>query len=715
MLRYRIPPGVQSRWFNQRPILTTPQHGQVAVDEKLLALWQAAAGQTLEHLLHTQTNAEASPLQIAAALACLAEAGLLARENESDASAATAALAPAAAASPTGALVSVIIVSYNSQAWLATCLPSLFAQTYTALEVIVVDNGSTDDTEVWCAALYPQVKRLRLPPGHSLAQALNRGAALAAGEYLLLLNPDVHLAADAVAQLVQVAQVHPKCGAVVPCLRLWWAPAFLNGLGNYVREFSWGSDNALGHLDLGQFATWATVPSACFAAVLIPRSVWQDIGPIDEDFPLYYEDAEWSYRARLLGYTLQAAPQALIYHAFGSPAPNTAPAPAAPLTPRKLQNVVYGRWRFVLKIVRPPHLYQFTQNYAREDLTNCWHALRRGDWATVLAYGRGWWMVAQALPALYRARTVLYQRVPAAPDLFAALPERVAPQIWQGLPELTWALINTYYLPFCTRRTRLMPEFAQHANRVHLLIVSPEALDVNVTGASKRYLALARALSDAMDVTLAVPAAPPVTAPQVHVVYYDAARPQNLQVLADNSDVVLISGDMSEKFPFFQFTAARVVVDLYAAFVFENLPAALNDPLPLQEHHNRQAVAATNQLARVGDFFICRNARQRDLWLGVLAANGRINPRNFAHDPNFMGLIDVVNMDDQPDPVAPLRSYCLTGQHAPDRAQHPPTVPSAPAAAPGLLTKALHIWHTEGLGALLQRAGQFVRDVLRRL
>ncbi len=96
------------------------------------------------------------------------------------------------------------------------------------------------------------------------------------GSTILLLNPDVQVEPDAVAHLVHKAASNPRCAAVAAKLRMLWTPAFLNGLGNQVGAISWGTDIGLGHLDLGQFAGWDEIPSACFAAALIPSRAVRD-------------------------------------------------------------------------------------------------------------------------------------------------------------------------------------------------------------------------------------------------------------------------------------------------------------------------------------------------------------------------------------------------------------------------------------------------------
>ena len=266
---------------------------KVALDSFLYHLWDRAEGRSEAELAAEFSMEGASPESIWAGLACLAEAGLLTRDE-----------APRPAAAParrTGALVSVILVSYNSSEWLADCLESISNQTYSPIDVVLVDNGSKDNTVGWTRTNHPEVKLILLARTQSLAYAINQGVQAASGQYYLVLNPDVKLDNDAVAQMVAVAQEDPRCAAVGAKLKFMWAPAFLNGLGNRVGPSSWGMDNAIGHLDLGQFDGWSEVPSACFAATLIPAPAWKAVGPVDEGFPMYYEDVEWCYRARVLG------------------------------------------------------------------------------------------------------------------------------------------------------------------------------------------------------------------------------------------------------------------------------------------------------------------------------------------------------------------------------------------------------------------------------
>lgn len=421
-----------------RPGWRTAQDGRVAGDDALLALWRAP------ETAHDDALSRA-------ALACLAEAGLLERVD--------APAQPSRPVPPVSAqTVSVVLVTYNSEDWIDACLASLRAQTHAALEVVVVDNGSPADPVEAVRRAHPAAQYLRQPAGRSFASALNAGAAVAKGEFLFLLNPDVALEPDAVAQLVARAQ-GPRVGAVAAKLRFHWAPAFLNGLGNRVEGQSWGTDNAIGHLDLGQFDDRATVPSACFAAALISREAWRSVGPVDEGFPMYYEDVAWCYRARRLGWDIAAAPDAIVYHAFGS---RLATADEPGLSPRKLAHVVYGRQRFTATVLNGATRRAFRQAYLREDWGNYRHYRSAGDADNAAAYRRAWGRVLREMPAWWRQGRALDRRASRSTEALLATDADWPPGlVWNGVPELTLPIVRDVYLPLLERgRTRPVVEWA---------------------------------------------------------------------------------------------------------------------------------------------------------------------------------------------------------------------------------------------------------------
>jgi GT2 family glycosyltransferase len=454
MIVYNIPLGVQATRVKNLPVIVNQNGGKIVVDNQMISLWRAADGKSIFDL-RKYAQDESLPIEtVQLALACLAEAGLLEREGVEGLKEDWLNLQ--------GELVSVVIVSHNSLEWLKPCLESILNQTYSPIEIIIVDNASQDGTVGWVKMKYPAVHVVSVDQNSPLSAAINLGVLEANGEFYLLLNPDVQLKPDAISQLVEVANQSQECAAVAAKLRFSWAPEFLNGLGNSVGAISWGMDNGLGHLDLGQFDKWWEVPSACFAATLIPKKAWRSVGPIDAQFPLYYEDSEWSYRARLMGYKVRVAPQAVIYHAFGSSVPSGA---ESELRPPKLRQVVYGRLRFISKILGSRFLLRFLINYIIEDIIRIISYLLQGRWRLIKACTQGWIDYLGTIPELREERkNVQLRRTVNDSELFRMQRIIPMPLILGGLPQLTWDIVAHIYQPLIgSGNLRILPEFEHPA------------------------------------------------------------------------------------------------------------------------------------------------------------------------------------------------------------------------------------------------------------
>src|SRR3979411_3182155 len=118
-------------------------------------------------------------------------------------------------------MVSVLITTYNSARFLETCLESLRQQVYTPIEVIVVDNASSDGTRDLLRNVDPEIRVIYNDTNIGFAAAQNQAARLAKGSWLLSLNPDVVLSPDFVAKAVASGDLNPKIGVVCGKLLRW--------------------------------------------------------------------------------------------------------------------------------------------------------------------------------------------------------------------------------------------------------------------------------------------------------------------------------------------------------------------------------------------------------------------------------------------------------------------------------------------------------------
>jgi glycosyltransferase involved in cell wall biosynthesis len=179
--------------------------------------------------------------------------------------------------------------------------------------------------------------------------------------------------------------------------------------------------------------------------------------------------------------------------------------------------------------------------------------------------------------------------------------------------------------------------------RKRLLIISPDVVGANMAGPGMRYWELARVLADDVGVTLAVPGEMAGSQPEgFGLGTYQFDNPALLRTLVDSSDVLLIASYLVYRFPFLKQVEQPVVVDIYIPFILENLDIHSGRPVSERMGIHNADLTVMNQLMSAGDFFLCASEKQRDLWLGVLAANNRVNPLTYSDDPTLRRLIDVV-------------------------------------------------------------------------
>ena len=274
-------------------------------------------------------------------------------------------------------------------------------------------------------------------------------------------------------------------------------------------------------------------------------------------------------KQRLLGYKLYAAPQAVVYHAFSGYLPDQG---MNTFVADKLANVVYGRLRFSLKLLNE-YLFLFLFSYLFEDGFNFFRFLLTLQWRMCLGLIRGWTKFAKDSTQIFRTRTRLRDhKIVNDRKLFQLQRRMPATNMWHGMPELTWDLICNEYLPLILQgRTYIMPEFVTNESRPKLLIISHDLVDEKMAGPGMRYLEMSKALSEDIQVTLAIPSETKLKVPSISLVDYDPKQTQSLRDICKDQDFILISSYLIDKHPFIWNIPAKVVVDLYDPFVLENL------------------------------------------------------------------------------------------------------------------------------------------------
>jgi len=260
--------------------------------------------------------------------------------------------------------ISVIIVLYNSKLWIENLEKMFNSLSDWLYEIVVVDNGSTDNCLIELEKRIKKIKKIQFHSSQSFASAVNHGVNNAIGDLFLIINPDIFITKSAFLSLINSYFENNNVGAISPKLLLMRLPGFLNGIGNIVQPFYHGYDLGLGHLDLGQFDHITRLQSACFATILIPKESWIVIGELDESYPMYYEDADWCYRANDKGKPIIFSPESKVYHAFRDYSSDD----KVRINTEKIYNITFGRGRFIRKNLNKKNRILFSFSYCVYDV-----------------------------------------------------------------------------------------------------------------------------------------------------------------------------------------------------------------------------------------------------------------------------------------------------------------------------------------------------------
>jgi GT2 family glycosyltransferase len=209
-------------------------------------------------------------------------------------------------------LISVIIVAYKSQSDLEVCLPSLYNQTFKSIEIIVVDNTPQSSLQTWLNQAHPSIRYIKSLVNGGYAAGNNLGTQHALGEFVLLLNPDTELSSTALEQLYNTACQYPKA-FINP--KLLQPNGTLNAVGNEMHYTGITTCKGLGD-NPQRYTGIIEIPLLSGAAIFAPRTVLEDVGGFDETYFMYFEDTDFSLRARLKSYRLLCNADVEIIHHY---------------------------------------------------------------------------------------------------------------------------------------------------------------------------------------------------------------------------------------------------------------------------------------------------------------------------------------------------------------------------------------------------------------
>lgn len=207
------------------------------------------------------------------------------------------------------ARVSLILVTWNSARYLPRCLDGIAQQTFRDVELIVVDNGSADDSVAIVRTKFPDATILQNSGNEGFARAVNQGVARASGEFVQLVNPDAFLGPEYIAKLVEAFEREDLGSATGKLLRAEGSGVDSKG----IRMTRTGR-----HFDIeegDERDVFGVSGAAAMYRMSFIRDVMLSDGQfLDEDFFTYREDADVAWRGQLFGWRAAYVPEAVGWH-----------------------------------------------------------------------------------------------------------------------------------------------------------------------------------------------------------------------------------------------------------------------------------------------------------------------------------------------------------------------------------------------------------------
>jgi GT2 family glycosyltransferase/glycosyltransferase involved in cell wall biosynthesis len=559
--------------------------------------------------------------------------------------------------------VSVVVVNYRGAEDTIACLDGLRDLDYEDLEVIVVDNASGDGSAEVLTARFPDARVLALEENTGFAGGCNHGAAQATGQYLAFLNNDAR--PDPAWLRVAVETLHADTSiACVASKVLDWEGETVDFVDAAMSFYGHAFKLHVGAPDGSIPDKAADVLFASGAAMVMPTDIFERVGGFDPRYFMFFEDVDLGWRLWLYGYRVRYVPESLVYH-------------------RHHQSMGgYGAWREQYLLERNA-LFTIFKNYDDDNLGRVLPA------ALMLAVRRGVTLGGADAHELDLARGSGGEQ---EPQVSASKQTLASTYAVDALVEEIESLAETRRTLQAARRRsdqeifRLFrmpfhpnigdPQFVDGFNAVvdafsvkevfterrRILVATGDTLAPQMAGPAIRAWQIACALCREHDVEL-------VTTIECRDISHPDFRVRKvtdheLSQLVNWADVTIFQGYLMNQHPALLYTNKVIVADIYDPFHLEQLEQARDAGEAGRRVIVRAATEVLNQQLTRGDLFLCASRKQRDFWLGQLAAVGRVNPVTYDADETMNDLVKVVPFgvsDDAPQHTRPVLKGVVPG------------------------------------------------------
>jgi GT2 family glycosyltransferase len=321
--------------------------------------------------------------------------------------------------------VSVVVVNLNRRDLLERCLESLWKQTFTNFEAIVVDNGSKDGSLQFLRSIdEPRLRVVALPENKGFAGGCNAGIASVQGRYIATLNNDAEADPNWLRALVGGVESDPSIGMCASKILFHADRRRIDKAGHLIYLDGLNHGRGSGEPDKGQFERREEVLFPDAAAALYRREMLDVIGAFDELFFAYGDDADLGLRGRLAGWNCLYIPTAIVYHVHSATAGEFSPMKAF-LIERNRIWVAVKTFPLYLLLLSPFFTALRFAYHAYGSLflvgSSGQFAVRCSRSQLVLMIVKAYWSGFKHLPQMWRSRRKIRQFARMTDREFAAL------------------------------------------------------------------------------------------------------------------------------------------------------------------------------------------------------------------------------------------------------------------------------------------------------
>lgn len=540
-------------------------------------------------------------------------------------------------------VVSVVLVDYHGADDTITAVRGLRELDWPGerLQVIVVDNAPGSGSAARIREACPEATVVESATNSGFAGGCNLGVRHAEGEYIAFLNNDARPHPRWVAEAVSVFERDRRVAAVASKV-LDWEGTSIDYVDGSLTWFGMGYKRETGRRDSPEYDVPRDVLFGTGSAMFVRTSVYREVGGFDERFFMFYEDVDLGWRLNLLGHRVRYVPGSLAYHRHHATMNRFGKYRENYLLERNALLAMYKNYEDETLARALPAAMALTvrRSLARADVDAAMLDLQRrpgGDDVPDVSVPKDSLTgplaidyFVENLGTLTSDREDLQRRRKRSDrDLFPLFRHAIEP----AHP----------YPSYLKAHQQLLEAFditGHFASRYRVLVITGEPLQPKMAGPAIRAWEMAKALSRENDVKLGtLTSTVELDHPDFETVAVGAPQ---MRKLAAWADVIVFQGFLLEIYGWLKETDKIIVADVYDPIHLEQLEQAKDQSEGGREHTVSECTRALNEQLRRGDFLLCASDKQRDFWLGQMAALGRLNPAVYDDDETMFSLISPV-------------------------------------------------------------------------